>query len=115
MVVLVMSILQHQQSLLIVYARKLLFYLLFFHLILILFFSRPGFAGSRCELGKKKIKSFSRYFCTSKIFIEYFRCPTNGFYADAYGCAQGKYFECVEQSLLFIFFFYIIELFCSYF
>lgn len=30
--------------------------------------------------------------------LEYFRCPTNGFYADAYGCAQGKYFECVEKS-----------------
>lgn len=32
-------------------------------------------------------------------WLEYFRCPTNGFYADAYGCAQGKYFECVERSL----------------
>jgi hypothetical protein len=32
------------------------------------------------------------------VHLEYFRCPTNGFYADAYGCAQGKYFECVEQS-----------------
>ncbi|CAF1070732.1 unnamed protein product [Rotaria magnacalcarata] len=41
---------------------------------------RPGFAGIRCE-------------------TEYFRCPNNGFYADAYGCAQGKYFECVEQTI----------------
>ncbi|CAF0743183.1 unnamed protein product [Adineta steineri] len=42
---------------------------------------KPGFTGSRCEL-------------------EYFRCPTNGFYADAYGCAQGKYFECVENTII---------------
>ena len=30
--------------------------------------------------------------------IAYFRCPSNGFFADSYGCAQGKYFECVERS-----------------
>jgi hypothetical protein len=74
------------------------FFFIFFHLIRTFF--RPGFAGSRCELGKKK--NLLKIFHISAISIEYFRCPTNGFYADAYGCAQGKYFECVEQSLLLI-------------
>ena len=30
--------------------------------------------------------------------VGYFRCPSNGFFADSYGCGQGKYFECVERS-----------------
>ncbi|CAF4554463.1 unnamed protein product, partial [Didymodactylos carnosus] len=37
---------------------------------------KPGYSGSSCE-------------------SEYFRCRNNGRFADAPGCSQGKYFECV--------------------
>ncbi|CAF0765780.1 unnamed protein product [Didymodactylos carnosus] len=37
---------------------------------------KPGYSGSSCE-------------------SEYFRCRSNGRFADTSGCGQGKYFECV--------------------
>jgi hypothetical protein len=36
---------------------------------------KPGFTGLRCE-------------------TEYFRCQSNGLFADPYGCSMGKYLEC---------------------
>ncbi len=50
MAVLAMNILQHQPSLLTVYASQLFFV----KYLRVYFYSfRPGFAGSRCEIGKR--------------------------------------------------------------
>jgi hypothetical protein len=102
MVLLVMNILQHHQYLLIVYASKFLDFFFCFFLYLIIIHLDLVLRVFDVKLVRKQ-NSLKYLIFYLKFSIEYFRCPTNGFYADAYGCAQGKYFECLEQSLLLIF------------
>ena len=57
---------------------------------------KQGYTGQFCEIG-----SYFHNFCTFSmwsisIWIEYFRCRSNGRFTDQYNCAKGKYFECVH-------------------
>lgn len=49
-----------------------------------------------------KLVSFLNLIIIGYFFlIEYFRCRSNGRFADQYNCANGKYFECIyyEQGM----------------